>query len=58
LKFFGRSREKSDNFNKKKTVLFVCIENAGRSQIAEGFFRKYAPKKTINHLVPELHQPV
>jgi protein-tyrosine-phosphatase len=26
-----------------KTVLFVCVENAGRSQIAEGFFRKYAP---------------
>ena len=44
MKFFGRSREKSDNFNKKKTVLFVCLENAGRSQIAEGFFRKYAPK--------------
>jgi arsenate reductase (thioredoxin) len=28
----------------KKTMLFVCVENAGRSQIAEGFFRKYAPK--------------
>ena len=28
----------------KKTVLFVCVQNAGRSQIAEGFFRKYAPK--------------
>ena len=27
----------------EKTVLFVCIENAGRSQIAEAFFRKYAP---------------
>ncbi|MGH9977729.1 MAG: arsenate reductase ArsC [Nitrososphaeraceae archaeon] len=27
----------------KKTLLFVCVENAGRSQIAEGFFRKYAP---------------
>jgi arsenate reductase (thioredoxin) len=27
----------------KKTVLFVCVENAGRSQMAEGFFRKYAP---------------
>jgi protein-tyrosine-phosphatase len=26
-----------------KTVLFVCVENAGRSQIAEGFFNKYAP---------------
>ena len=28
----------------EKKVLFVCIENAGRSQIAEGFFTKYAPK--------------
>jgi protein-tyrosine-phosphatase len=25
-------------------VLFVCVENAGRSQIAEGFFREYANK--------------
>jgi arsenate reductase len=25
----------------KKTILFVCVENAGRSQMAEGFFRKY-----------------
>jgi len=23
-------------------VLFVCVENAGRSQMAEGFFRKYS----------------
>jgi protein-tyrosine-phosphatase len=28
----------------QKKILFVCIENAGRSQMAEGFFRKYAPK--------------
>jgi arsenate reductase (thioredoxin) len=28
----------------KKTILFVCVENAGRSQMAEGFFRKYAPE--------------
>ena len=27
-----------------KKILFVCIENAGRSQIAEAFFRKYMPK--------------
>jgi protein-tyrosine-phosphatase len=27
-----------------KTILFVCVENAGRSQMAEGFFKKYAPK--------------
>ncbi len=26
-------------------ILFVCVENAGRSQIAEAFFRKYAPEK-------------
>ncbi|HEY7079319.1 MAG TPA: arsenate reductase ArsC, partial [Nitrososphaeraceae archaeon] len=23
---------------------FVCIQNASRSQMAEGFFRKYAPE--------------
>lgn len=28
-----------------KKILFVCVENAGRSQIAEGFFRKYATKE-------------
>src|ERR687898_3543675 len=27
-----------------KSVLFVCVENAGRSQMAEGFFRRYAPR--------------
>jgi protein-tyrosine-phosphatase len=37
MKFFGKQKE-------EKKVLFVCIENAGRSQMAEGFFRKYAPK--------------
>ena len=25
-------------------ILFVCVENAGRSQMAEAFFRKYAPE--------------
>ena len=35
---------KHDHNNMKKTILFVCIQNAGRSQMAEGFFRKYAPK--------------
>jgi protein-tyrosine-phosphatase len=29
----------------KKSVLFVCVQNAGRSQMAEGFFKKYAPKE-------------
>ena len=28
----------------EKTILFVCVENAGRSQMAEGFFNMYAPK--------------
>lgn len=27
-----------------KSILFVCVENSGRSQMAEGFFNKYAPK--------------
>lgn len=29
----------------KKSVLFVCVQNAGRSQMAEGFFKKYAPRE-------------
>ena len=29
------------------TILFVCVENAGRSQMAEGFFKKYAPSNYI-----------
>ena len=36
MKFFKKEPE--------KTVLFVCIENAGRSQMAEGFFNKHAPQ--------------
>ncbi len=36
---FGKSRLKS-----QKVILFVCVENAGRSQIAEGFFNKIAPE--------------
>lgn len=28
----------------ERIILFVCVENAGRSQMAEGFFNKYAPK--------------
>jgi arsenate reductase len=30
------------NRSEKEAVLFVCVENAARSQMAEGFFRKYA----------------
>jgi protein-tyrosine-phosphatase len=36
---FGISKLKSE-----KIILFVCIENAGRSQMAEGFFNKSAPE--------------
>jgi len=46
-------------------VLFVCVENAGRSQIAEGFFREYAkelevvsagtePKSKLNPIVTDV----
>ena len=27
-----------------KKILFVCVENAARSQMAEAFFKKYMPK--------------
>lgn len=27
-----------------KKILFVCVENAGRSQMAEAFFKKFIPK--------------
>ena len=41
-----------------KKILFMCIENAGRSQIAEGFFRKcvtsgYQPISTGTQPVSE-----
>src|SRR5688572_7812225 len=44
MKFFGKFKTISSN-KKEKTVLFVCVENAGRSQMAEGFFKKYAPNE-------------
>ena len=44
MKSFGKSKTSKDNKD-AKTILFVCVENAGRSQIAEGFFKKYAPSK-------------
>jgi arsenate reductase len=53
MKFFNKEPE--------KTILFVCVENAGRSQIAEAFFNKYAPKgykaisagtKPVSHINP------
>ncbi len=43
MKFsFGKPKRVQENTI--KTILFVCVQNAGRSQMAEGFFRKYAPK--------------
>lgn len=36
--------------NNKKKILFVCAENAGRSQMAEAFFNYYAQEKGINWL--------
>ena len=42
---FRKSRKESEvKRQEEKTVLFVCVENAGRSQIAEAFFRKYSPR--------------
>lgn len=38
MKFFKHERVTT------KSILFVCVENSGRSQMAEGFFNKYAPK--------------
>src|SRR5215217_9610039 len=41
---FSKLKKKQQELQNDKTVLFVCVENAGRSQMAEGFFRKYAPR--------------
>jgi len=40
MKFFSKLKASGQN---KQLVLFVCVENAGRSQMAEGF-RKYSPE--------------
>src|ERR687892_1682685 len=42
--FANLTKQKGEGKSDDKSVLFVCVENAGRSQMAEGFFRKYAPK--------------
>src|SRR5574339_851431 len=42
MKFFEKFKTSSNKEDEDKTVLFVCVENAGRSQIVEGFFKKYA----------------
>jgi len=48
MKFsFPRNKQKNVQQPQQqgKVILFVCVENAGRSQIAEGFFNQiYAPK--------------
>jgi arsenate reductase (thioredoxin) len=42
---FSRSKQKNEKQQQENVILFVCVENAGRSQMAEGFFnQKYAPK--------------
>jgi arsenate reductase (thioredoxin) len=41
MKFFRKSK---DSVDQKNGVLFVCAENAGRSQMAEGLFGKYSPE--------------
>jgi protein-tyrosine-phosphatase len=45
MKFnFPSSKQKNEQ-QQEKVILFVCVENAGRSQMAEGFFnQRYAPK--------------
>jgi arsenate reductase (thioredoxin) len=44
MKFSSR-RSKQKNELQDKIILFVCVENAGRSQMAEGFFnQRYAPR--------------
>src|SRR5215204_1537431 len=44
MKLFLSKLRKQQGLPNDKTVLFVCVENAGRSQMAEGFFRRYTPR--------------
>ena len=39
MKLFGKSKTNSNNKD-SKTILFVCVENTGRSQMAEGFSKR------------------
>jgi arsenate reductase len=43
MKFFEKSKTDKRSNKDAKTILFVCVENAGRGQMAEGFFKRYAP---------------
>lgn len=38
-----------------KSILFVCVENAGRSQMAEAFLRKYAPNFEVTSAGSQPH---
>jgi protein-tyrosine-phosphatase len=43
--FPSGKQKKEQQQQQENVILFVCVENAGRSQMAEGFFnQKYAPK--------------
>ncbi len=47
---------------KSRKILLMCVENAGRSQMAEGFFRQYSQKIDVtsagtqpkSQLIPEV----
>jgi protein-tyrosine-phosphatase len=43
--FENFKRSTNNNQDNNKIVLFLCVQNAGRSQMAEGFFKKYAPNR-------------
>jgi arsenate reductase (thioredoxin) len=42
--FTNLTKQKGEEKLDDKSVLFICVENAGRSQMAEGFFRRYTPR--------------
>ncbi len=46
MKFnFPSSKQKNEEQQQEKVILFVCVKNVGRRQMAEGFFNhRYAPK--------------
>jgi protein-tyrosine-phosphatase len=45
MKLSFHSNKQKNEQQEEKIILFVCVENAGRSQMAEGFFnQRYAPK--------------
>jgi protein-tyrosine-phosphatase len=45
MKLSFHSNKQKNEQQQENIILFVCVENAGRSQMAEGFFnQRYAPK--------------